>query len=316
MILITGCTGYIGFHICETLELKKIPYFGIDNFSRSLPKNIIDKKKFLKMNIDSNKIPFLLKSKNIHTVIHAAAFSFPPESENNKKIYYENNIKKTKKFINNCSKIKIKKFIFLSSSNVYNFSSNFIKPARENKRINPINYYGKTKSIIEKHLKNKFKNCFILRLFNIAGFTNNNKKEFYEFKNKFRRIMPVINEASRKKISLKINLVKKKNKLLYPARDFVHIKDFLNIILKIIKIDTNGLSIMNVGNGRLIYLDKIINTFENLTKKKISYKKRFYDIGNYNYTLSNNSRLRKKLNYNFKFSFLDIVKSCIKKKVI
>ena len=63
MILVTGSTGYIGFHVCEMLELKKIPYFAIDNFSRSLNKNIINKKKFLKIDINSNNIPSLLKSK-------------------------------------------------------------------------------------------------------------------------------------------------------------------------------------------------------------------------------------------------------------
>ena len=153
MILVTGSTGYIGFHVCEMLELKKIPYFAIDNFSRSLSKNVINKKKFLKIDISSNDIPSLLKSKKIHTIIHAAAFSFPPESENSKEIYYKNNILKTKKFIDNCSKEKIKRFIFLSSSNVYNFSLKSIKPAKESQKINPENYYGKTKSIIEKYLK-------------------------------------------------------------------------------------------------------------------------------------------------------------------
>ncbi len=314
MILVTGCTGYLGFHICELLELKKIPYFGIDNFSRSLSKNIINKKKFLKIDINSNKVPYLLKSKKIHTIIHAAAYSFPPESENKKKIYYKNNILKTKKFINNCSKAKIKKFIFLSSSNVYNFNSKSIKPAKETQKIKPENYYGKTKVLIEKYLKNKFKTCFVLRLFNIAGYSN--KKEFYEFKNDFRRIMPVLNEAIRKKISLKINLVKKNNELVYPARDFVHIQDFLNIILKIIKKNNLGLIIMNVGNGKLIYLNKIINTFEKKLLKKVFYKKRFHKIGNYNYTLSDNLKLKKVLNYNFKFNLNDIVKTCIKKKVI
>lgn len=314
MILVTGCTGYLGFHICELLELKKIPYFGIDNFSRSLSKNIINKKKFLKIDINSNKIPYLLKSKKIHTIIHAAAYSFPPESENKKKIYYKNNILKTKKFINNCSKVKIKKFIFLSSSNVYNFNSKSIKPAKETQKIKPENYYGKTKVLIEKYLKKKFKTCFILRLFNIAGYSN--KKEFYEFKNDFRRIMPVLNEAIRKKILLKINLVKKNNELVYPARDFVHIQDFLNIILKIIKKNNLGQIIMNVGNGKLIYLNKIINTFEKKLLKKVFYKKRFHKIGNYNYTLSDNLKLKKTLNYNFKFNLNDIVKTCIKKKVI
>ena len=79
------------------------------------------------------------------------------------------------------------------------------------KKISPSNYYGKTKSIIEKYLKNKFEICYILRLFNIAGYIN--KKEFFEFKNKFRRIMPVITEASRKKLLFKINLVKSKRKV-------------------------------------------------------------------------------------------------------
>ena len=128
--------------------------------------------------------------------------------------------------------------------------------------------------------------------------------------------MPVLNEAIRKKISLKIYLVKKKNKLVYPARDFVHVQDFLNIILKTIQKNIYGLNIMNVGNGKLIHLDKIIDIFEKKMSKKISYKKKFNSIGNYNYTLSNNSKLKKALKYNFKFNLNDIIKSCIKKKII
>ena len=112
MILVTGCTGYLGFHICEYLKTKKIPFYGIDNFSRSSQKNIIDKEKLLKINISSKHLPKLLEQKKIHTVIHAAAYSFPPESEDKKKIYYKNNILKTKIFIDYCHKIKVKKFIF------------------------------------------------------------------------------------------------------------------------------------------------------------------------------------------------------------
>ena len=55
MILVTGCTGYIGFHICEFLELKRLPYFGIDNFSRSHSKNIINHSKLLLINLYYNK---------------------------------------------------------------------------------------------------------------------------------------------------------------------------------------------------------------------------------------------------------------------
>ena len=73
---------------------------------------------------------------------------------------------------------------------------------------------------------------------------------------------------------------------------------------------------MNVGNKKLIYLDTIIKLFEKLMNKKIFYKKRFYKIGNYNYTLADNKKLIKKINYNFKFDLKEIIKSCIKKKII
>ena len=310
MILVTGCTGYIGFHVCEFLELKKIPYFGIDNFSKSHSKNIIDKKKFQKMDINSDKISILLKSKKIKTILHAAAYSFPLESENNKKKYSINNIKKTKKFIKLCQRFNVEKFIFLSSSNVYNFNLRQICSVKENNMIKPNNYYGKTKSVIEKYLKNKFKTCYILRLFNIAGYSN--KRKFHEFKNNYRRIMPVITDAYKNKLKLKINLFKNKNKILFPARDFVHIQDLLNIILKITKRDNTGYKVMNVCNNKLIYLNLIIKNFEQKLNKKIRYTSKLNNKGNYSYTLGNNSKLKKNLKFSFRHNFNDIVKSCIK----
>ncbi|MDA7576802.1 NAD(P)-dependent oxidoreductase [Candidatus Pelagibacter sp.] len=314
MILVTGCTGYLGFHICEHLKAKKIPFYGIDNFSRSSQKNIIDKKKILKIDISSKHLPKLLKQKKIQTVIHAAAYSFPPESEDNKKIYYKNNILKTKIFIDNCYKMKIKKFIFFSSSNVYNFNSHKIKSVKETQKLYPKNYYGQTKLIIERYLNNKFDICYILRLFNIAGYVN--KSNFYEFKNKYRRILPVINEAFRKKLTFKLNLIKLKDKAVFPGRDFVHIKDFLKIIFLIIKKQDTNNFIFNVGNNKLVYLDEIINIFEKKLKRKIYFKKIISTKGNLNYTLGNNALIKKKLNFDFKLNFNEIIKSCINKKII
>ena len=314
MILVTGCTGYLGFHICEYLKTKKIPFYGIDNFSRSSHKNIIDKEKFLKINISSKHLPKLLEQKKIHTVIHAAAYSFPPESEDKKKIYYKNNILKTKIFIDYCHKIKIKKFIFFSSSNVYDFNSNKIISVKETQKLFPKNYYGQTKLIIERYLNNKFDSCYILRLFNIAGYVN--KNNFYEFKNKYRRILPVINEAFRKKLTFKINLIKSKGKAVFPGRDFVHIKDFLEIIFLIIKKQSANNLILNVGNNKLVHLDEIINVFEKKLKRKINFKKIISTKGNLNYTLCNNALIKKKLKFNFKFNLNKIVKSCINKKII
>jgi UDP-glucose 4-epimerase len=80
--------------------------------------------------------------------------------------------------------------------------------------------------------------------------------------------------------------------------------------------NTNGTNILNVGVGKLTYLDKIIKIFEKQVNKKIVYEKKLNELGNYNYTLSNNRKLIKKLKYNYKFNLKDIIKSCIKKKII
>jgi UDP-glucose 4-epimerase len=49
MILVTGCAGYIGSHICYILKKKRINFIGIDNLKYSNKENIISKKKFLQI---------------------------------------------------------------------------------------------------------------------------------------------------------------------------------------------------------------------------------------------------------------------------
>jgi len=85
--------------------------------------------------------------------------------------------------------------------------------------------------------------------------------------------------------------------------------------LKIIKNNTRGTAILNVGRGKLTYLDEIIKIFEKYVNKKIGYQKKLNEVGNYNYTLSNNTKLIKRLKYDYKFNLNDIIKSCIKKKL-
>jgi len=149
MILVTGAAGYIGSHICENLEKRKIDYIAIDNLSSGSLKNISNKKKFYKIDFSSNKTLSIIKKKKIQIVIHSGAFTFPSESEIKKKKYYNNNIKKTKKFIDYCKKANVKKFIFFSSSNVYKFNIN------NSSLVKPTNYYGYTKLYIEKYIKKK-----------------------------------------------------------------------------------------------------------------------------------------------------------------
>ena len=277
MILVTGSAGYIGSQIAHYFEINNINYLGIDNFLYSIPINIPNRKKFLKVDInDSNKIKKIIKKYNIKTVIHCAASSYVLEGETKKIKYKENNYKNTKTFINTCYKNFVNNFIFLSSSNIYKESN---KSYVENNKKKPINVYGKTKLKIENYLlKKKFKSLVILRLFNIVGLI----KKYHVPKKinvKYQRLITNLFHTKKSKILIRYKM--KNNKYTYPKRDFLDIRDLLIYIKKIpflLKKSKINKIILNMGSGKTISIDQIFQ----LCKKKfnLNIKFSFIKIGN------------------------------------
>ena len=80
MYLVTGCAGFIGFHMCELLLNKGIKVIGIDNLNKYYSKDlklkrlsILNKKKlfkFINIDLSKNKIDeILLNKKNLKNLI-------------------------------------------------------------------------------------------------------------------------------------------------------------------------------------------------------------------------------------------------------
>lgn len=312
MILVTGSAGYLGSHLCQKLSKKKIPFYSIDNFSGGRKQNIIKNKTFKKIDYSSKKITnFLIKNK-ITTIVHTAAYTFPNESEKNKKKYYLNNINKTVKFIKSCSKANIKNFIFFSTSNIYSFDKKDIKAANEKSKIKPENYYGYTKIYIEKFLqkKNLFQNLVILRIFNVAGFVDNFR--FKEFKSKFRRIMPTLITAIKTKKIINIYGKFSKKAFQYAIRDYLHVEDFSNLIIKLLHTKNERKKIYNVGSGDCHSLKNVIDIFQKLIRKKIKFNIKELRKGELNYTSCNSAKVKKAQKWKPKKNLIHIVKSTIK----
>ena len=272
MILLTGAAGYIGSHIFHEFERKEIKVLGIDNLSTSNVKNKYTKK-ILKLDINDNlKLKKIIKRNKIDTVIHTAAFSHPLESLKYPKKYKNNNVIKTKNFIKICKNNGVKSFIFFSSSNVY--SEKEEGPYKENNLTKPKNYYGKTKILIEKILRrnNKyFSNLIILRLFNVVGYYSDFK--YYENKYKFKRIFNIMQNELSKNKSFKLYYYMKNKKIIFPERDFVHIKDLNLLLFKILSGFKKKLTtkVYNVGSGKPTNVKKLIKIYENHAKIKIKY---------------------------------------------
>ena len=306
MILVTGAAGYIGSHICKKLQKKGINYIAVDNLSSGCLKNIKNRKIFYKNDFSSNKIFSIIKNNKIQTVIHSGAFTFPSESETKKNKYFNNNIKKTKKFIDFCKKANVKKFIFFSSSNVYKFK------IKRKSVVNPENYYGYTKLYIEQYLKKKsFENLIILRLFNIAGFIRG--FNFFEYKTRYRRIMPSIFSSIIKNSKIYIYGKKTRRGFSYSKRDYLHIEDFVKLISILLKKNIKY-KVFDIGSCKATSLKKIINIFEKLAKKKINYVLKEKRIGELDYTCCLNNKIQKEVNWKPKKNIESIVKSTLKWK--
>ena len=312
MILLTGAAGYIGSHVYHELKRRRIDVTGIDNLSTNNIRNE-HSRKILKIDINNNfKIKKIINKYKIETVIHAAAFSHPLESLKFPKKYKKNNIEKTTNFIKTCKKSKIKNFIFFSSSNVYTEKKE--GPYKEYNSTKPKNYYGKTKILIEKILQKNsksFKNLIILRLFNVVGYYSDFK--YYENKYNFKRIFNIFQNELKKKKFLKLHYYKINNKIIFPERDFIHVKDLNLLIMKIVsnfKKNSNH-RVYNVGSGKPTNIKKLIKIYEKNKKIRIKYILKKINIIELKSVFADIKKIKSDYSWSPKHTLKNIIKSYI-----
>ena len=173
-VLVTGAAGFIGSNMIKFL-LEKTNYkiFGVDNFL-----NGTENKKFIeKINnkrfkfIESDFVNFNFEEQKIDIVYHFAAIPSVPFSVENPILTSDNNISKTLQLLDNCSKNKVKRFVFSSSASIYGDTINL--PTNELEPDNCKSPYALQKLTIEKFCKlwSEIYNLetVCLRYFNIYG---------------------------------------------------------------------------------------------------------------------------------------------------
>ena len=155
-ILVTGCAGFIGFHITKKLLKKKSnKIYGIDNLNKfydvNLKKNrlyILNEFKnftFDKIDIRNTKLVSKNFLKNKYDiVIHLAAQAGVRYSYEKPELYINTNINGFNNIIENSRIIKVKHFIFASTSSVYGNLKKY--PYKETfKNLSPESLYAATK---------------------------------------------------------------------------------------------------------------------------------------------------------------------------
>lgn len=263
-IIVTGGAGFIGSNLCDYLISNSYEVICIDSFDSYYSSEIkwsniteaqkSDKFKLVQADINKcNSIRYKFEGE-FDSIIHLAAKAGVRYSLQHPIGYEESNVQGTKNILELAKNLKIKQFVFASSSSIY---GNAPTPFNEGYTdLKPISPYAQTKLLSEttgKLYSEKYGINFIsLRFFSVYG----------------PRLRPdlVMNKIAR---SIYYG---EKMKLFgdgSAARDYTFVDDIIQGIVSASEYDSKGFEVFNLGSGKPVKLSEIINHFQEIKGKNI-----------------------------------------------
>lgn len=259
-ILITGCAGFIGYHLSKFFLEKNFLIYGVDkitnNYNKKLKQfrlnSLKTHKNFSFYKLDVCKVNDLLYFSKINfgTIFHFAAQPGVLLSMKKPNLYYRRNIIGFQNILDIALKNK-SNFFFASSSSIYGNQKS--KQLNEKMVANPNSIYGLTKLTNEytaKILTNGLINSYALRFFTVYGPYGRPDMAIYKFTK---------NLIENKKIILR------NNGNFY--RDFTYIDDVVKAIYKLFLYSNKNLNskhflTLNMGFGKPIKITKLVSKLE------------------------------------------------------
>ena len=275
-ILVTGGAGYIGSHVCNLLLDNGYEVTVIDSLVTG-NKNLVPKNARLVVSdiADEKKIEDLVIKEKFDLVMHFAGLIRVDESVKEPKKYHMFNFEKGKIFLNICFKNGLNKIIFSSTASVYGNPNK--EKVLESDPLNPLNPYATSKQKLEDFIKKTSEKIdlkyIILRYFNVAG-SDEKLRSGLISKHSSHLIKIACEVAVGKREKLIINGNDYDTFDGTPIRDFIHVSDLADIHLISAKhlIDNGKSDIFNCGYGKGYSVKEVIENFNQILDKKISYE--------------------------------------------
>lgn len=290
-VLITGCAGFIGFHVCKNLlESSKYKVIGIDNlnpyYSVKLKQDRLNlllqnnNFSFYKISIeDRNSIEEIFKKNKIRYVIHLAAQAGVRHSLKDPYSYIDSNIVAFINLLEGCRHTGVEHLVFASSSSVYGLNTKMPFSVKDNVD-HPISLYAATKKANElmAHTYSYLYAlpCTGLRFFTVYGPWGRPDMALFKFTKAIIEDRPID--------------VYNYGKM---ERDFTYIDDIVEGVIKVMgripepnqKWSSDNpdpsssicpYKIYNIGNNRSVSLERFIEIIEKSLGKKA--KKNYMEI--------------------------------------
>ena len=295
-ILVTGGAGYIGSHACVELLNANYDVVVVDNLSNShveslsRVKNITGKSvQFHEVDIcDKAALTDIFKQYSITAVMHFAGLKAVGESCELPHKYYRNNVYGSLILTEVMAEANVKSLIFSSSATVYG-EPDTTEYSEDLPIYGATNPYGKSKAMVEEVLRdlstadtisnasNPWK-IVLLRYFNPIG--AHKSGSIGEDPNGIpNNLIPYVSQVAVGKLE-QLSVFGND----YPTRDGTGVRDYIHVVdlvkghlkaLQALESDTfssGECKAYNLGAGRGYSVLEIIQAFEDLTDKKISYK--------------------------------------------
>lgn len=309
MILVTGCSGFIGMHACIKLLKKNYKVIGIDNLNDYYPISLKENRlKTLKTFpnfifshcdvADQINLKNVFNTYKIEYVLHLAAQAGVRYSISNPQEYVRSNVQG---FVNLLEEIKdsqVVNTVYASSSSVY--GSNTKVPFSEEDFVsNQVSLYASTK-LSNESIANAYNSIHKipiigLRFFTVYGPWGRPDMAPWIFTEK-------IIKGEKIKVFNNGNMI----------RDFTFIDDIVSgTIDALLRLNYKTHEIFNIGNNKPVKLMDFINNIEEILGKKASIDFMPMQKGDVLTTYADINKLSKAVNYIPKTSIQDGMKRFI-----
>jgi UDP-glucuronate 4-epimerase len=303
-IIVTGSSGFIGYHLSKKLLNLGHKIFGVDNMNSYYDTNLkIDRLnnltnahfQFNNIDISNDKeiLDFIFNTKP-DLIINLAAQAGVRYSLENPKSYIDSNISGFANILEAAKKSGVKNVIYASSSSVYG-NSKEIPFCEKSLKLNPISLYAASKLsnelIAGSYSYNFDMNLIGLRFFTVYGPLGRPDMAYFGFTEKISKNEQIT--------------IYNKGKM---SRDMTFIDDIVEGILKSIEFITNSNkphnTIFNLGNNNPVTVWDLLNHISQDLKTDINYI--FQDLNTeVDITYANISKAKELLKWEPKTSFED-----------